>query len=612
MSAFNSIAILMSYQRTLRIPFDTAGPACGRRYSERSVMFGAVSFVTFPILCYNNDVNLKGEEQMKKVLPTLVVIILIGVLGTVFYKTYWTKYTYSEEQVDLDAYYEVEGEDDYPVILQDQFTDYHVRKIGDSYYMGLALLKELINDRFYYSDTDAELSYCLPDTQDQQTLDYMPARKEGDTVYLALDFVKQYTNFSYQAFTAPNRVSIYTEWGERQEAQVTKDTSLRVSGGVKSKVVSAVTAGSRVVVLEQMDNWSKVATDDAMIGYMENRKMSKPEAVQMAAVENYKEPEYKRTALEGKVNLVWHSIAGTAGNTTLADRLSKTKSVNVVGPTWFSVLSESGSMDIRASQDYVDHVHEQGMQVWAVLDNFNGPNGVQESFMASGESRAAVIDKVVGTAKDMGIEGINADIEGVSEVNGDHYIEFIRELSIACRREGLIFSVDNYVPYNFNDYYRLDEQGVFADYVVIMGYDEHYAGSTEAGSVASLDYVNYGIEEALKEVPAEKLVNAIPFYTRIWKTTAEGLGSEAYGMSEIQQFIANHNMKVEWNGMTGQNYAEAADDEATYQIWIEDAESIEAKLKVMESHAVAGVAEWCLGMETEDVWDVIAAYMDQK
>ena len=627
MSAFNSIAILMSYQRTLRIPFDTAGPACGRRYSERSVMFGAVSFVTFPILCYNNDVNLKGEEQMKKVLPTLVVIILIGVLGTVFYKTYWTKYTYSEEQVDLDAYYEVEGEDDYPVILQDQFTDYHVRKIGDSYYMGLALLKELINDRFYYSDTDAELSYCLPDTRitakegsdtwsdasGKETKEaYVICVQEGDAVYVSLDFALHYSNFSYQAFTAPNRVSIYTEWGERQEAQVTKDTSLRVSGGVKSKVVSAVTAGSRVVVLEQMDNWSKVATDDAMIGYMENRKMSKPEAVQMAAVENYKEPEYKRTALEGKVNLVWHSIAGTAGNTTLADRLGKTKSVNVVGPTWFSVLSESGSMDIRASQDYVDHVHEQGMQVWAVLDNFNGPNGVQESFMASGESRAAVIDKVVGTAKDMGIEGINADIEGVSEVNGDHYIEFIRELSIACRREGLIFSVDNYVPYNFNDYYRLDEQGVFADYVVIMGYDEHYAGSTEAGSVASLDYVTYGIEEALQEVPAEKLVNAIPFYTRIWKTTAEGLGSEAYGMSEIQQFIANHNMKVEWNGVTGQNYAEAADDEATYQIWIEDAESIEAKLKVMESHAVAGVAEWCLGMETEDVWDVIAAYMDQK
>lgn len=564
---------------------------------------------------------------MKKVLPTLVVLILIGVLGTVFYKTYWTKYSYSAEQVDLDAYYEVESEDDYPVILQDQFTDYHVKKIGDSYYIGLSLLHELINDRFYYSEADAELCYCLPDTRitaqegsnvwtdssGKETKEASPiCVQEGDAVYVSLDFALHYSNFSYEAFTEPNRISIYTEWGERQEAEVTKDTSLRVSGGVKSKVVSDVTAGSRVVVLEQMDNWSKVATDDAMIGYIENRKMSKPKSVQMPAVDNYKEPEYKRTVLDGKVNMVWHSVAGIAGNATLYDRLAKTKSVNVVGPTWFSVLNESGSVDSRAQQDYVDYVHEQGMQVWAVLDNFNGPDGVQESFMALDASRAAVIEKVVGTAKEMGIEGINADIEGVSEVSGENYIEFIRELSIACRNEGLIFSVDNYVPYNFNDYYRLDEQGVFADYVVIMGYDEHYAGSTEPGSVASLDYVTYGIEEALKEVPVEKLVNAIPFYSRIWKTTSEGMGSEAYGMSEIQQFISNHNMEVDWNGMVGQNYAESADDEATYQIWVEDADSIEKKLEVMEAHSVAGVAEWCLGMETADVWDVIAAYMDKK
>jgi spore germination protein YaaH len=360
-----------------------------------------------------------------------------------------------------------------------------------------------------------------------------------------------------------------------------------------------------------MDNWSKVATDDAMIGYMENRKMSKPEAVQMAAVENYKEPEYKRTALEGKVNLVWHSIAGTAGNTTLADRLGKTKSVNVVGPTWFSVLSESGSMDIRASQDYVDYVHEQGMQVWAVLDNFNGPNGVQESFMASGESRAAVIDKVVGTAKDMGIEGINADIEGVSEVNGDHYIEFIRELSIACRREGLIFSVDNYVPYNFNDYYRLDEQGVFADYVVIMGYDEHYAGSTEAGSVASLDYVNYGIEEAPKEVPVEKLVNAIPFYTRIWYTAAGDDGqtyvsSEELSMNGVQATLESWSVTPRWDSEAVQNYAEwVTGDGVLCQIWIEDADSLARKALLVPKYQLGGTAAWVLGFEKSSIWPVL-------
>ena len=236
---------------------------------------------------------------------------------------------------------------------------------------------------------------------------------------------------------------------------------------------------------------------------------------------------------------------------------------------------------------------------------------MQQSFLTSDESRSAVITKVVDSVKAMGIEGINVDIEGITSDYGEDYIEFIRELSIVCRREGIVLSVDNYVPYNFNDHYRIEEQGLFADYVVIMGYDEHYAGSKEAGSVASIEYVTYGIEEALKMVPAEKLINGIPFYPRIWKTTAEGLSSEAYGMDQIQQFIANHHMTVEWNAAACQNYAEVHEDDASYQIWVEDAESIEKKLEVMQSHKIAGVAEWCLGMESSDVWDVISEYMEK-
>lgn len=561
---------------------------------------------------------------MKKILPTLVICILIGVLGTIFFRTYVVKYSYSAERADLDAYYEVADENDYPVILQDQFSDYHVRKIGESYYLDLSTLRELINDRFYYSEEDMTLNYCLPDTRitakegsDVRTdssgketkENYVICVQNGEIVYVALDFAKEFSNFSYQAYTEPNRVSLYTEWGTRQEAEVTRDTSLRTLGGVKSKVVADVAAGSKVVVLERLDNWSRVETEDALIGYIENRKMTEPAEAQMTPVTDYTEPKYKNITVDGKVNLVWHNIAATAGNATLADRIDKTKSVNAVGPTWFTVLNESGTVDGRAAQEYVDSVHERGMQVWAVLDNFNGPNGVQQSFLEKDESRTAVIDYVTGIVKDMGIDGINVDIEGITEDHGEDYIEFIRELSIVCRREGFILSVDNYVPYNFNDYYRLDEQGLFADYVVIMGYDEHYAGSSEAGSVASLDYVTYGIDEALKFVPKEKLVNAIPFYSRIWRTSSDGLTSEAYGMNEIQQFIANHNMDVEWNGMAGQNYAESADDEATYQIWVEDADSVEKKLEVMEARSIAGVAEWCLGMETEDVWDVISQYV---
>ena len=184
--------------------------------------------------------------------------------------------------------------------------------------------------------------------------------------------------------------------------------------------------------------------------------------------------------------MVWHNIAGVAGNTTFNERIDRTKSVNVASPTWFVVLNEAGSVEVRATQAYVDAAHERNMQVWAVLDNFTGPDGVQQKFLTSDEARTSIIEKTVETVKEMGIEGVNVDIEGISDKYGRDYIEFIRELSIACRREGIVMSVDNYVPYNFNDHYRLDEQGVFADYVVIMGYDEHYAGSQEPGRVASI------------------------------------------------------------------------------------------------------------------------------
>lgn len=563
---------------------------------------------------------------MKKVIPTIVILVLLGVLGTAFYRTYWEKYTYSDEMTDVNEYYGVRAEDDYPVVLQDQLSDYHAKKIGDSYYLALDTVKKEINDRFYYSAEDEELCYCLPDTRiiakagsdvytDSSGAEHKEAYQicaaDGETVYVAMDFLLKYSNFSYEAFTGPNRIRLYTSWGERQEARVTKDTRLRVTGGIKSAVVTEVPAGSRVIILDKMETWCKVETEEAMIGYIENRKMTDSETVLKAPVSDYQEPEYKRTALDTKVNMVWHNIAGAAGNATLGSRIDRTESVNVVAPTWFAVLNESGSVEVRATQDYVDAVHGLGMQVWAVVDNFTGPDGVQQSFLRSDESRSAVISKVVDTAVSMGIDGINVDIEGLSSEYGEDYIEFIRELSIQCRGEGLVLSVDNYVPYNFNDFYRIEEQGVFADYVVIMGYDEHYGGSQEAGSVASIDYVTYGIEEALTMVPAEKLINGIPFYSRIWKTTAEGVSSEAYGMDQIQTFIKNHNMAVEWNAASGQNYAEVHEDDASYQIWVEDAESIEKKLEVMQAHKIAGVAEWCLGMESADVWDVIADYMKE-
>ena len=168
-----------------------------------------------------------------------------------------------------------------------------------------------------------------------------------------------------------------------------------------------------------------------------------------------------------------------------------------------------------------------------------------------------------------------------------------------------------------------------ADYVIIMGYDEHFAGSYEAGSVASYNYVKEGIEETLRDVPADKVINAVPFYTRLWNETpktdeerAEDQGteaesystkvtSEALGMEEAAQRVSEAGATVTWDDTVKQNYAEwQGDNDSTYRIWLEDASSLEVKLGLMKDNNLAGTAAWKLGFETSDIWDLIQKYVN--
>ena len=215
-------------------------------------------------------------------------------------------------------------------------------------------------------------------------------------------------------------------------------------------------------------------------------------------------------------------------------------------------------------------------------------------------------------AIEMGVDGINLDFETIDYEDGQSYVEFVRELSIACRANGLVYSIDDYVPMHFNDHYNLREQGIVADYVIIMGYDEHYAGSAEAGSVASLSYVENGLINTTAKVDPSKVINAVPFYTRIWHTSGGALSSEAVSMQTAKDYISNHSIELTWDVEAGQNYGEFTSSEGTFnQIWMEDATSIGQKIDSMRAQNIAGIAEWSLGMETPDVWDVIAGYIEE-
>lgn len=564
---------------------------------------------------------------MKKLIPviTAVVLIIVVIAISVGIKIA-DKYSYSKERENLDEYFSIESADEVPIVLQDELIEESARLIEGTYYLDLATVHKYFNDRFYQDENEGLLLLTLPQETVRSEIgssqystsagdvseEYVISRYEGDTFYIAIDYVKKYANFSYETFTDPNRMQIYTKWEERKTAQLIKDTAVRYQGGVKSPILTDVAEGDTVVVVEEMEKWSKVKTSDAFIGYVENKQLDNYGSQSPIPVTDYEEPVYTNISKPYKINLAWHAVAGTAGNDTLASALEGTKGINTISPTWFALSDNDGNFTSFATKDYVTKAHEQGIEVWGLIDNFTNKETVDTYEVLSYTSkRTYLIENLISTTLEYDLDGINVDFEEISQDAGDHFIQFIRELSVACRANGIVLSVDNYVPTGYTDHYDRAEQGVVADYVVIMGYDEYYKGSSEAGSVASIGFVENGIKKTVEQVPAEKVINAIPFYTRVWETKGAELTSQAVGMDLAEEFVLNHNIETRWDEETCQNYGEIQEGDSFYQVWLEDEQSIEVKLNIMQKYNIAGVAEWKLGFEKASVWDVIGNYLNQ-
>ena len=302
--------------------------------------------------------------------------------------------------------------------------------------------------------------------------------------------------------------------------------------------------------------------------------------------------------------MVWHQVTSTDANAYFADATANMTGVNVISPTWFYLLDTSGNIANISSADYVAQAHEKGLKVWGLIDNFTQEVSTTET-LSNTAARQNIISQLIQAATSVGMDGINVDFESLSEDVGIHLLEFLRELSIECHKNNLVLSVDNPVPEDFTSHYDRAEQGRVVDYVIIMGYDEHYVGS-EAGSVASLPWVEQGIQDTLAEVPAERVINAVPFYTRLWRTTGGNVTSEAIGMDQAQQVISENNVETYWDKTTSQNYGKYDIDNSTYQIWIEDSQSIAEKVKLVSKYNLAGVSAWKLGFENSGIWQVIS------
>ncbi|MCI9190774.1 MAG: SH3 domain-containing protein [Lachnospiraceae bacterium] len=563
----------------------------------------------------------------KKIIPVIVALVLILVIGVAgIGRKLLDKYSYSRELADMDAYYGV-SEGQLAILLQDDWISEKAVLIGGAVYFDLDTVHDYLNEGFYVDINEQKLLYTTAndtvqalfgsgeytDKNGSHSMGYVICQVQGDVVYLAADYVKLFTNFAYYVYD--RHLQLYTQWGEKQTMEIAKDTQVRQLGGIKSPVLREMEKGEVVELLEEMETWSKVKTSDSIIGYVENKRLTNRGTETEVPVTDYVAEEYTSISMQGKVSLGFHAIGGEGGNATLSDMLAEGKGINVIAPTWFSLTDNEGNFRSFANAQYVEQAHGSGLQVWGVWDNFNYKNetGAEVSsyeVLSSTTKRGKLVQSIVDTSTEYKLDGVNIDFEGLTEDSGIHYVQFLKELSVLCRSSGLILSVDNYVPFHFNNYYRLDIQGLVTDYVIIMGYDEHWHGSGDPGSVASINYVSNGLDKTLEQVPEEKVVNALPFYTILWKTDGTEVTDQYITLNNVGDYLARVNAVPEWDETTCQNYAEWESGGATYQIWVEDAESISVKLNVMNVKNLGGVAVWRLGYGTPEAWELIANYAD--
>ena len=561
------------------------------------------------------------EQQKKKAAPVLVVLILIVLVGAAGVGSFLiNRYKPGTEYMAGNEYFNLTDENSVALIQNGELLEEQAVLIGGEPYAAYTYVESQLNSCFYWDEetkgilltTSGGVQTLLPgDAAVAKTPGGQPAvQQESDgTVYISLDVVKEYTDLDYAYYSDPNRVVIRNEWDGVEQATVQSDTAqVRQKGGIKSLILADVQKGDTLLYLENLDNWCKVMTADGYTGYIQTEDISEPEAIEARTA---KKDSYERITRDHKINLVWHQSTSTESNDAMAEMTAEMPGVNVISPTWFSVTDETGTISSLASADYVKLAHDAGREVWGLIDNFNEAFD-ETTDLAYASVRSRIIEQLLAEAASCGMDGINVDFENLKEAGIPHYLQFLRELTSAAHAQNLVVSVDTPVPQAYTMYYQRGEQARFVDYMIVMAYDEHFAGSEEAGSVSSLPFVQQAVEEMTRVMPADQVICGIPFYTRVWteKFGQSAIISEVLGMDGAKNYAKENQMTETWDASLGQNVATVETSDARYTIWMEDEQSMEEKLKVIQSADLAGVAEWKLGFECADVWSLISEYIE--
>lgn len=569
------------------------------------------------------------RDQRIKAAVIVGIIVILAIVAVLLAK----KYMPSSKMVDLNEYYQVD-KDKIMLVLQNNPYEEQGLYLDGVIYIDVNTVENYFNSRFYWDSNENLLIYTTPTeiikaevgskdyyiNKSRASVNYQIVKTDGDKAYVALDYVMLYSNLEYEVFENPHRIVFTYKWNEEYDYSLAakKNVPVRKSTGIKYPILTKLEKGEKILYADMLDGepedekFVKVMTTDGILGYVERKHLT--ERTTELLETDYQEEVYPNISKDYEINLVWHQVTNQAANDTLLNLLSKTKGVTTVSPTWFTVADEKGSITSLASETYVTRAHNAGVEVWALCGDVDAEDVDMYNLLSYTSRREKLINELIANAIKYNLDGINIDFERISKDAGPHFVQFIRELSVKCRSNGIVLSVDNYAP-GFTSYYNRKEQGIVADYVITMAYDEHTNASGKSGSVASYNYVEAAVENTLKEVPAEKTIIAVPFYTRLWKeiTNEDGtvdITSQAYGMSAAANVFTDHGVEPVWDEETKQYYGEYEYKGALYKMWLEEDNSIEAKMELINAANVAGVAAWKMGLEKSSVWNVIVKYVN--
>lgn len=576
----------------------------------------------------------RGWQSVILAAAVIVVIILVVVIGK-----FIDKYSMSDETMDLKEYYGITKESTAAIVLNHEVIEQQATIKDGMAYVDYETVKDVFNQRFYWDANENLLLYTTPTdvvsaaanskeyfiTKDKKTENYTIVYAGEETAYIAMEYIKKFTDLEYRYYENPYRVVVTTDWSDYKSVTVKKDTQVRHKGGVKSPILTEVLAEEELILLESGEDWHKVATEDGVIGYVQKKKTDKEET--KSQEHTPLKEEFSHILKEQKINMAWHQVTTPEANGSVANVIANTKGLNVISPTWFYLNDNEGNLMNLADADYVNYCHAQGIEVWALVSNLENDAVDTTEVLSHTSKRTNLVNQLIAAAIQYNFDGINVDFEALNQEAGEGYLQFIRELSLKCENNGIVLSVDNYVPTEYTAFYNRKEQANFADYIIMMGYDEHYAGSDE-GSVASIGFVKQGIADTLEEVPANQLILAAPLYTRVWALTPKTdeigdnveaasedyvpyeVSSQAVGMREAWNMVTANGVEPAWSEEDGQYYAEYANEGITYKVWLEDTTSMELRLDSMKQNGLAGVSFWKLGFEEASFWDTVIKYMN--